>query len=269
MLEVKNLKKEYDKKVLDDISINIDETGIYALVGPNGMGKTTFMDALCGLVKKDSGEVYINEIENTDPSIFEKLTYARNTEMLYQNLSALDHFRLVQKTQGASEEDLAKALNVFKVEDFMKKRIQSYSTGMKQKTLLTCSFIGDYDIYIMDEPVSGLDPAAIITLRNYLKELEDRGKVIIFSSHTLSEVDELTNEVIFIRDGRLIRKNIKDYKKNVYEISFENKELETLEVDQKDLAKTLVDLEKTGKEVKSLREKKRSTEDLYLEIYGS
>lgn len=143
MLEIKGLNKSYgENEVLKDLNLKLDKPGIYALVGPNGIGKTTLMDIISDLTKYDSGEIKVNDIDNKNPEIFKYLSYARSLDMLYDNLTGLDHFIFAKNSRHVSDEKFEEVLNIFKVHNFMKRKVSTYSLGQKQKTLLTYFFMG-------------------------------------------------------------------------------------------------------------------------------
>ena len=105
MLEIKDLNKSYgENEVLKDLNLKLDKPGIYALVGPNGIGKTILMDIISDLTKYDSGEIKVNDVDNKNPEIFKHLSYARSLDMLYDNLTGLDHFIFAKNSRHVSDE---------------------------------------------------------------------------------------------------------------------------------------------------------------------
>lgn len=274
MIEIKNLNKRYGEKiVLNDLNLELHKPDIYALVGPNGTGKTTLMDIMANFVKRDSGEVKICNMDPSDFAIFKKLSYARNLNMLYDNLTGLDHLELAKSLMNVSDSDFKEAIDIFGVSDFMKKKVSTYSLGMRQKMLLTYFFIGDYDIYVMDEPVTGLDPSSIILLREYLQHLKSRGKMVILSSHTLSEVDKTTDEILFLVNGKILRENLNSFavenyllKTNV-NLDYEKRN-DSYFIPHDKLDTALKEIFSKNGNVYSVEKYLRSTEDRYKELYG-
>ena len=270
MLEIKGLNKSYgENEVLKDLNLKLDKPGIYALVGPNGIGKTTLMDIISDLTKYDSGEIKVNDIDNKNPEIFKYLSYARSLDMLYDNLTGLDHFIFAKNSRHVSDEKFEEVLNIFKVHNFMKRKVSTYSLGQKQKTLLTYFFMGDYDIYIMDEPVTGLDPTSVILLRNYLLKLKDDGKIVVLSSHTLSEVDKLTDDVMFLVDKKIAFENLSEISKEQYKVvtsNSENKKIVNI-VGKNDLDDSLKKFISDGLIIDSIEKSDYTTEDRYIELY--
>lgn len=274
MIEIKDLNKRYGEKiVLNNLNLELDKPDIYALVGPNGTGKTTLMDIMANFVKRDSGMVKICNMDSSDFNVFKKLSYARNLNMLYDNLTGLDHLKLAKSLMNVSESEFKDAVDIFEVSDFMKKKVSTYSLGMRQKMLLTYFFIGDYDIYIMDEPVTGLDPSSIILLREYLKYLKSKGKMVILSSHTLSEVDKTTDEILFLVNGKILRENLNSFavenyllKTNV-NLDYE-KHNDSYFIPHNELDFALKEIFSKNGNVYSVEKYLRSTEDRYKELYG-
>lgn len=265
MINIKGLCKSYGEKIiLEDLDLDLDNPGIYALVGPNGTGKTTLLDIIANLKKKDKGCVKIMGLDHTDSSIFKKFSYARSLDILYENLTGLDHLIYFKTILNVSENKFNEALDIFDIRSFMKSKVLSYSLGMRQKLLLTCFFVGDYDIYVMDEPTTGLDPTAVIQLRIYLQKLEKMGKLIVFSSHTLSEIDQLTEKVIFLRDKKVIREDIKKDLSATYQV-ITNKD--KYRIEEESLDQELQVIISNREKILSIEKIKNSSEDRYKDLY--
>ncbi len=274
MIKIDNLNKSYgEKTVLNDLTLHLDTPHIYALVGPNGTGKTTLMDIMANFVKKDSGNVRICNMDPSDFKVFQKLSYARNLNMLYDNLTGLDHLELAKSLKKVSDREFKEALEIFGVGNFMKKKVSTYSLGMRQKLLLTYFFIGYYDVYVMDEPVTGLDPSSIILLREYLNYLKSKEKLVILSSHTLSEVDKTTNEILFLVNGKIQRENLLSFSVNYYKLRTDialdyKKQNEDYLIVEGDLDKAIKEVHSKNGKVLAVEKYLRSTEDRYKELYG-
>ncbi|WP_300410354.1 ABC transporter ATP-binding protein [Lagierella sp.] len=273
MIKIENLNKSYGNKVvLDNLKLNLEKPNIYALVGPNGTGKTTLMDIIANFVKKDSGNVKICGIDPRDFKVFKKLSYARSLNMLYDNLTGLDHLELAKGMMNVKDKEFKEALDIFDVSKFMKRKVSTYSLGMRQKLLLTYFFIGDYDLYIMDEPVTGLDPSSIILLREYLQYLKSKGKLIILSSHTLSEVDKTTNEILFLVNGKIQRENLLSFSVKYFKLKTDallnyKKGNDCYLILDEELDKAIRQVHSKNGKVISVERYLRSTEDRYKELY--
>lgn len=201
MVKIINLNKKFKKNsVLNEVNMEIKKGSIYGLIGRNGAGKTTLMRVISGLSKYDSGDISINSsgkvrigtfIER--PSFFEDLDIYKNLE--YQRI-----FRGIP-----SISDIDEKLKLVELEGVRGKAIKDYSLGMKQKLGIAIALLGEPDFLILDEPINGLDPVGIITVRNLLMKINnEEGVTILVSSHILSELNRLCDTFGIIKDGRIV-----------------------------------------------------------------
>jgi ABC-2 type transport system ATP-binding protein len=206
-LHVHAIEKSYDKrKVLDAISFDLAEGEIFGLVGLNGAGKTTLIKIILDLVKAEAGETKIFGLPTTDlrarrqlsylPEKFQPSRYLKGFEYLDLSLSYY-HKKLDREQARAGAADLD--LNP----DVLANRVGSYSKGMGQKLGLLGAFLLDAKLLILDEPMSGLDPRARIMLKDVLLGARKKGKTIFFSSHILSDIDEICDRIGVIHEGKL------------------------------------------------------------------
>lgn len=216
-LSVKGLSKSYGKhKVLDDVSLDIETGSLIALVGPNGSGKTTFLNAIANILNVDSGTVEILGKPNTDVSIFQDYSYMIDNTVLYGYLTGLDHLKFVTETRGLDKGTLRRAVERVGITSFITKKIKEYSLGMKQQLLFTMAILNDPKLLVLDEPFNGLDPTTIIKVRRILMELRDSGTTIFLSSHNLAEVDQMTSHIVFVKNGKFIEEDISQYQEDIY-----------------------------------------------------
>lgn len=216
-LSVKGLSKSYGKhKVLDDVSLDIVQGELVALVGPNGSGKTTFLNAIANVLNVDSGTVEILGKPNTDVSVFREYSYMIDNTVLYGYLTGLDHLKFVTETHGLKKEALRQAVERVGITSFITKKVKEYSMGMKQQLLFTMAILNEPKFLVLDEPFNGLDPTTIIKVRRILMELRDSGTTIFLSSHNLAEVDQMTSHIVFVKDGKFIEEDISQYQEDVY-----------------------------------------------------
>jgi ABC-2 type transport system ATP-binding protein len=206
-LHVHAIEKSYDKrKVLDAISFDLAEGEIFGLVGLNGAGKTTLIKIILDLVKAESGETKIFGMATSDlrarkqlsylPEKFQPSRYLKGFE--YLDL-ALSYYRKKLDREQAQAGASALDLNP----DVLANRVGSYSKGMGQKLGLLGAFLIDAKLLILDEPMSGLDPRARIMLKDMLLAQRRQGKTIFFSSHILSDIDEICDRIGVIHEGKL------------------------------------------------------------------
>lgn len=221
IIEVKNISKKIGKKeILKNISFDGYEGDIIGIVGNNGVGKTTLLKVLTGLYKPNSGEIIFDGINlnNNYEKAISKVGSLIETPDLYKHLTGrqnLDIFKRMFK--GVDEETIKNIVSLIHIEDALGSKFKTYSLGMKERLGIAQTLINDPKIIILDEPTNGLDPRGIIELRNILENLKD--KVVLISSHMLSEIEVLCNKVIFINNGKII--NIKEINSKKKKILFE------------------------------------------------
>lgn len=211
MPEILELNKKYGKfTALDSLSMNITENSIFGFVGPNGAGKTTTMKIMAGLLKADSGGIYINgeDILKNPKSIRDKIGYMPDFFGVYDDLKVSEYMDFYAGTYYIPYAERGTLIdNLLEVVDLTDKKdtyVDSLSRGMKQRLCLARSLIHDPELIILDEPASGLDPRARVEIKEILKELREMGKTIIVSSHILPELAEMCSEIGIIDHGKLV-----------------------------------------------------------------
>lgn len=208
---IKNLTKKYgDNVVLNDLSLELENAEVWALVAPNGTGKTTLLDCITNLISYQSGEISINGVDNRDNSIFKKLSYLQDASILFPNLTGKDHLKFVLNAQKLPKTRIEEIVSLTKIEKFYKRPVRTYSLGMKQRLLLAISLINNPEILLLDEPFNGLDPSSQIELRVLLKEIAERGTLVILSTHFLGEISQLTDKLLFLKDKQIVKKIVED-----------------------------------------------------------
>lgn len=210
IVKIENLSKSYgDKTILKDLNLEISKPGIYALIGPNGSGKTTLFNILANLTKADSGEVYLFDEENDESTIFSKVSFLIDTNILYGYLSGFDHLLFIESAQKLDKERKNIVIDKLHLSSFIHKKVSQYSLGMKQKLLIAMTLMNNPRLIILDEPFNGLDPTSLIQIRSLLVDLAKDGTTIIISSHGLTDISLLTGNILFLKDGKLIEEEIK------------------------------------------------------------
>ncbi|KAA5539980.1 ABC transporter ATP-binding protein [Adhaeribacter rhizoryzae] len=204
MIEIKNITKAFGKlQVLKGIDINLEKGKIYAFLGPNGSGKTTLIKTILGLNQPDNGEILIqNENIKNNWQYKSCIGYMPQIARFPENLNMMELLgmtRDIRKT--ASDEE--KYISYFNLEGARDKKLKNLSGGTKQKVNAVLAFMFNPDILIFDEPSVGLDPVAHLKLKDLMREERDNGKTILLTTHILSEVEELADEVIFLLDGKI------------------------------------------------------------------
>lgn len=209
-LEIKNLKKSYGKNsVIRGLDLILEEGEVFGLIGPNGAGKSTLVILILNLIKKDSGEIifFENNLENyaaevgatiEEPSFYAYMTGKENLD-IYKNLLNL------------SDDDVYAAMEMTGIRHASNKKLSAYSMGMKQRLAISRAIISKPKLLILDEPTNGLDPKAILELRDIVHKLNELGTTIIFCSHNLSEVKHICDTYGFLEEGTIkFKKEIGD-----------------------------------------------------------
>ncbi|MBQ7579795.1 MAG: ABC transporter ATP-binding protein [Clostridia bacterium] len=212
MLVIENLTKKYGEKVaVNDLSLHIRPGEIYGFIGHNGAGKTTTLKSVVGILKFDSGEIFIdgNSIKDEPLKCKEKIAYIPDNPDLYDYMTGTKYLNFIADIFKVDEkkrrEKIDEYAEIFGLSDDLGAPIASYSHGMKQKLAVISALIHDPKLIIMDEPFVGLDPKAAHTLKEIMRKICDDGGAIFFSTHVLEVAEKLCDKIAIIKDGRLIR----------------------------------------------------------------
>lgn len=223
IVEVKNLNKSYGKhKVLNDLSFKIEKPQVLALIGPNGSGKSTLMNCMMNLISFDSGEIEILGKSNKNYEIFREVSFLKDNRILYPYLTGFDHLKYICDIQKIPQKRIDQVIELSDIGSFYKKIVSSYSLGMKQRLLLAMALCNNPKLILMDEPLNGLDTDSIFKFRDLIKNLGENNTTILISSHSLNELDYITNDILFLKDGSVIYEDIEIYKQTEYRIFLEN-----------------------------------------------
>ena len=203
MIHISQLHKKFGKLVvLDGLNLAIESGGIFAVLGPNGSGKTTLIKSILGMVIPNGGDIKIN---NT--SVLKKWNYRNQINYLPQianfpaNLSVKELIAMV-KNLRPKESNEKELISLFGLEPYLDKKLGNLSGGTKQKVNIVLTFMFDSDIIILDEPTTGLDPIALIHLKKIIQQEKAKGKTILITTHIMSFVEEVADEVVFLLDGK-------------------------------------------------------------------
>ena len=207
-LEARNIVKQYaSHKALDDVTVRVPENHIYGLLGPNGAGKTTLIRIINHITGPDSGEVYINGRLSV-PSDVENIGYLPEERGLYKKMKVGEQLLYLARLKGLSRNDAKQQikhwLGKFDIQDWEKKKVEELSKGMQQKIQFIATVIHRPKLLIFDEPFSGFDPVNANLLKNEILELRNQGATIIFSTHNMSSVEEICDEITLINRSRAV-----------------------------------------------------------------
>ena len=206
MIAVERLTKRYGQTLaVDDLTFQVEPGAVTGFLGPNGAGKTTTLRVLLDLVRATSGTATIDgrryrELENPAQRVGSVLEAAN----FHPGRKGRNHLRVLARPQGIPDKRVDELLEMVGLTGAAKKRVKTYSLGMRQRLTIAGALLGDPDVLILDEPANGLDPEGIRWLRRFLRGLADAGRTVFVSSHVLSEVAQLADNVVIIHRGRLI-----------------------------------------------------------------
>ena len=210
MIEVINLFKTYgEKKALDGISFKVEKGEIVALIGPNGSGKSTTMKCIASLVYPSAGKIMIDnfEVNPKNHRILNKVGFMIESPGLYQFLSGIDNLKLAASLAGASKGKLIEIIELIGIGEGIKRNVNTYSMGMKQRLAFGIALIKDPDYLILDEPFNGLDPSGVFEFRSFITKLSNNGCGILISSHQLLELEKISTRKLFLNEGKFIDKD--------------------------------------------------------------
>lgn len=201
----KNLKKAVDK-----VSITANPGEIYGLLGPNGAGKTTTLRCIATLLKPTEGDIKVcgHDTVTQSEEVRKRIAFLTNEIKLDQQFSPTYMFRFFGRLHGLNEQQITERMELlfeqFGITKFKDKKIDELSTGMKQKAAIAVSLVHDPEVVIFDEPTNGLDIVTARTVTDYLKKLKEQGKVVIVSTHIMSEAEKLCDRIGIIINGRKV-----------------------------------------------------------------
>ncbi|NLP57681.1 ABC transporter ATP-binding protein [Lutibacter sp. B1] len=204
MIQFKNIHKRFGKlTVLDGLDLDIKKGGIFAILGPNGSGKTTLIKCLLGMVIPNKGDITFE-----GKSVLKKWEYRNNLNYLPQianfppNLTVIELINMVKnlRPKSSNEQEL---IQLFGLKSFLNKKLGNLSGGTKQKVNLVLTFMFDSDLIILDEPTTGLDPISLIHLKELIQKEKEKGKTILITTHIMSFVNEVADEIVFLLDGKI------------------------------------------------------------------
>ncbi len=213
MLDISNLTKTYSgnpRPSVDNLSLSVREGEIYGFIGPNGAGKSTTIKCMTGIVGFESGSVTVCGADlKSDPLAAKRqIGYVSDDHMLYEGLTGREFVNFVcdvfDVPEALRRERLEKYLELFSLGDAIGKQIKTYSHGMKQKLNIIGALIHEPKVWILDEPMTGLDPKSSFHLKKLMREHADKGNCVFFSSHVLDVVEKVCDRVGIIDGGRLL-----------------------------------------------------------------
>ena len=219
MIRFENVTKTYAggaTKAVDDLNMEIDGGKVFGFLGPNGAGKTTTIKMMTGILSPDAGKVWLENIDLAQNPIEAKrmFGFVPDTFEMFERLTGMEYLKFLADLYRVSEQQrkahLDKYLPLFELESAIGQQIRSFSHGMKQKLQIIGSLIHQPRIWILDEPMVGLDPASMHALKEEMRAYSESGRTVFFSTHVLDVAERLCDEIGIIRQGKLIAKGKPD-----------------------------------------------------------
>ena len=212
MLKIEHLTKVYgDKKAVDDVSLHIQKGEIFGFIGHNGAGKTTTLKAICGILRFEQGEIYVNGISvKANPlACKQQIAYVPDNPDLYGFMTGIQYLDFVgdiyKVPADIRREKIHAYADAFSLTDDLAQPISAYSHGMKQKLALISALMHSPKLILLDEPFVGLDPKAAHTLKEIMRDFCAGGGAIFFSTHVLEVAEKLCDKVAIIKGGKIIK----------------------------------------------------------------
>jgi len=213
MLIIKNLSKSYNKgsvKAVDNLNLRVMPGEIFGFLGPNGAGKTTTIKMMVGLLNPDEGSITIKGCDGQKQPLDVKrnIGYVPDNPEVYDRLTGIEYLNFMgdvyQVPSGIRKDRIRNYLEMFELADAASDLIKSYSHGMKQKIVLTGALLHDPALWIMDEPMVGLDPKSAHLLKEQMRKHCDNGNTVFFSTHILEVAEKLCDRIGIIHRGKLV-----------------------------------------------------------------
>lgn len=212
MIQIENVTKTYNNSVraVNNLNLTVNDGEIVGFIGPNGAGKTTTLKMMTGILKPDCGSIRINDydIQKEPLKAKQEIGYIADSPDMFLRLKGIEFMNLISdiyKVPDTLRRERIKAFATrFDLIDVLDKPMQSYSHGMRQKMMVAAALVHDPAVWILDEPLTGLDPKSAYNLKNMMREHADAGNSVLFSTHVLEVAEKLCDKVIIIHHGETL-----------------------------------------------------------------
>lgn len=212
MIEIRNITKAYIKNlnVLEKISLTINNGEIFGFIGPNGAGKTTTINMITGILNIDVGDILIdgNSIKRNSIKAKKRIGFVPDNPNIFLKLTGIEYLNFIADIYGVNKKDRINRIKRFSKEfdmyDFLDDKIESYSHGMKQKIIIIGVLIHNPKNWILDEPLTGLDPKSAYILKEMMRNHVQNGNCVFFSTHVLEVAEKLCDRIGIINNGKII-----------------------------------------------------------------
>lgn len=208
-IQVEDFRKEYDSTIAaDGITFSLPAGTVGALIGPNGAGKTTTIRALCGIIRPTSGQLNVAgyDVQQAPMQVKQRVAYVPDDPPLFETLTVWEHLQFIASAYGVEDfrEHAESLLDEFQLSNKKKALASELSRGMRQKVAIACAYLHAPEILFFDEPLTGLDPAAIRLLKKTMLERAESGATVLVSSHLLALVEDICRHLIILRSGKCL-----------------------------------------------------------------
>ncbi len=213
MIRLYNVSKTYAKanaKAVDDLTLEINSGEIFGFLGPNGAGKSTTIKMLTGILTPDSGTIEIDGINIAENPLRAKalIGFVPDNHEMYETLKGTEYLKFIGTMYGVTGDTLKsridKYADMFEMTDALPNLIGSYSHGMKQKLSVIAALVHDPKVWVLDEPLTGLDPQSAFQLKQMMRKFADEGNTVFFSSHVIDVVEKVCDRIAIINRGKLV-----------------------------------------------------------------
>lgn len=233
MISIKNVSKAYNKKnkIIENLNLEIKDGEIFGFLGPNGAGKTTTIKMITGILDIDEGDILINNksIKSNPIEAKKSFGYVPDSPDMFLNLKGIEYLNFMadiyEINKQEREQKIEELTKLFEINDVLNDKIQSYSHGMRQKIIIIGSLLHEPENWIIDEPMTGLDPKSTYELKQIMKKITAQNKTVFFSTHILDVAEKLCDKIAIINKGKILFVGTLDEMRKELQ---ENKSLEEL-----------------------------------------
>jgi len=213
MISIKNVSKSYSKgtvKAVNDVTLEVANGEIFGFLGPNGAGKTTTIKMIAGILPVDSGTIEVNgfDIEKSPIQAKQSIGLVPDTNEIYDRLTGIEYLNFMADIYKVGKAERAERINkyleMFEIKDAAKELIRTFSHGMKQKLILAGALLHSPELWILDEPMTGLDPKSAHLLKQEMRSHCDKGNTVFFSTHVLEVAEKICDRLAIIKEGKIV-----------------------------------------------------------------
>lgn len=231
MIRLNNVSKTYAKsqtKAVEDLTLEIKDGEIFGFLGPNGAGKSTTIKMITGILTPDTGSIEVDGINMADNAIAAKarIGFVPDNHETYETLKGIEYLNFIGAMYNVENSVLKARVDeyaeMFQLKDALPNMISSYSHGMKQKLMVIAALIHDPKVWILDEPLTGLDPQSAFQLKQLMRKHADQGNTVFFSSHVIDVVEKVCDRIAIINHGKLVAVDTLDNIKADQNVSLES-----------------------------------------------